>query len=102
MLILVSMNESYGMVVPESWHALRIIISDTCGAKFFVENEKNGYIFETHNVEDLVNKLKMSKGKTERFGKFPAAYKKQVLKRKNTEKFVELLKQANYKEIIVK
>jgi glycosyltransferase involved in cell wall biosynthesis len=96
MLILASMNESYGMVVPESMACgCGIIISDTCGAKFFVENEKNGYIFETHNVEDLVNKLKMSKGKTERFGKYSRQLiKNKYSKRKITEKFVELLKQA--------
>jgi glycosyltransferase involved in cell wall biosynthesis len=57
-LILPSENEPIGMVVPEAMASgLPVIVSDTVGAKDYVLNGENGYIFETGNIDDLAKKM---------------------------------------------
>jgi glycosyltransferase involved in cell wall biosynthesis len=96
LLILASMNESYGLVVPEAMACgCGVIISDTSGTKFFVENNKNGYIFKTHSVEDLVNKIKLAKNQTKRFGEYSRnLIKTKYSKKTITKRFIDLLQAA--------
>ena len=34
------------------------ICSDTCGTQCYIKNGKNGYVFKTDNLLDLVDKIK--------------------------------------------
>jgi glycosyltransferase involved in cell wall biosynthesis len=57
-LILPSFNESIGMVVPEAMaQGLPVIVSDTVGAELYIQNNMNGYIFKTNDIDDLKNKI---------------------------------------------
>ncbi len=57
-LVLPSHNEAIGMVVPEAMACgLPVVISDTVGAKTYVENGMNGFIFRTLDVKDLAEKI---------------------------------------------
>lgn len=59
-LVLPSYNEAIGMVVPEAMACgLPTITSDTAGANVYVEDSKTGFIFETGNVEELTEKIKL-------------------------------------------
>ncbi|MCF7871720.1 glycosyltransferase family 4 protein [Candidatus Woesearchaeota archaeon] len=61
-LVLPSYNEAIGMVVPEALACgLPVIVSDTAGATTYVEHGKNGLIFKTGNLKDLINKIKIIK-----------------------------------------
>ncbi|MHA1439795.1 MAG: glycosyltransferase family 4 protein [Promethearchaeota archaeon] len=57
-LILPSYKEPIGMVVPEALACgTPVIVSNGCGAKLYVENGKNGYIFDPFNYRDLAKKI---------------------------------------------
>jgi glycosyltransferase involved in cell wall biosynthesis len=57
-LILPSFNEAIGMVVPEAMACgLPAIISDTCGAKTYIQDGENGFIFKTYDYKDLAEKI---------------------------------------------
>ncbi len=59
-LLLASMNEAIGVVVPEALScAVPVIVSDTSGATTYIEQGKNGFIFETGNVPDLTQNIKL-------------------------------------------
>jgi glycosyltransferase involved in cell wall biosynthesis len=69
--ILSSFNEPIGIVVPEAMACgLPAIVSDTTGAKIFVKDGVNGYIFKTFDFKDLAEKILLFKDrkKTEEFG----------------------------------
>jgi glycosyltransferase involved in cell wall biosynthesis len=72
-LVLPSHSEAIGMVVPEAMACgIPVIISDTVGAKTYVEDKKNGLIFETLNVNDLAKKIEfigLNKKIREKMGK---------------------------------
>ncbi|MBT3405574.1 glycosyltransferase family 4 protein [Candidatus Woesearchaeota archaeon] len=71
-LVLPSYNEAIGMVVPEAMACgLPVIVSDTCGAVDYVDNNKNGYIFKTADHIDLAKKILQLREKKKRdlFGK---------------------------------
>lgn len=53
-LVLPSLNEAVGMVVPEAMACgVPTITSDTVGANVYVQESETGLIFETMDVEDL-------------------------------------------------
>ncbi|RMD58166.1 glycosyltransferase family 1 protein, partial [Candidatus Woesearchaeota archaeon] len=57
-LVLPSYNEAIGMVVPEAMACgLATIVSDTCGATTYIDDGKNGMIFETFNTQQLADKI---------------------------------------------
>ncbi len=64
LIVLPSYNEAIGMVIPEAMACgLPAIVSDTAGAKTYVEHGKNGYVFKTFDYIDLAKKIIMiSKG----------------------------------------
>lgn len=78
-LVLPSFNEAIGMVVPEAMSCgIPVIISDTVGAKTYVENNKTGFIFKTGDYVDLANKILKLNDK-----------KKLILFGKNASKVIE-------------
>jgi glycosyltransferase involved in cell wall biosynthesis len=95
-VILASVYESYGMIVPEAMACgCAVIVSDTAGVKFMVDEGKNGYTFKTGNSDDLAEKIEMSKNRTESFGE----HSRKLMKTKfSTEQiindYVKLLKKA--------
>ncbi len=58
-LILPSTEEVWGLVVNEALYSgLKVIVGDKCGcAPDLVEEGRNGYTFESGNVEDLLQKM---------------------------------------------
>jgi glycosyltransferase involved in cell wall biosynthesis len=57
-LVLPSFNEPIGVVAPEAMACgLPVIVSDTCGAKTYVKDGVNGYIFKTFDYFDLAEKI---------------------------------------------
>lgn len=69
--VLPSYNEPIGMVVPEAMACgVPVIVSDTCGAKTYVVNGKNGYLFKTYDVVDLAEKILLlrDEARREKFG----------------------------------
>jgi glycosyltransferase involved in cell wall biosynthesis len=57
-LVLPSYNEAIGMVVPEAMACgVPTIVSDTCGAKTYVREGVDGYVFKTGDINDLVKKI---------------------------------------------
>lgn len=57
LFILPSHDEPWGLVVNEAMAAgLPIILSENCGSSLDLINN-NGFIFETHNIEDLASKI---------------------------------------------
>ncbi|MFW6285748.1 MAG: glycosyltransferase family 4 protein [Nanoarchaeota archaeon] len=58
LFILPSIKESLGYSIIEAMSAgLPIICSNTCGAKSYIENNKNGYIFNLKKENDLQYKI---------------------------------------------
>ena len=58
LLVLASYEEPIGMVVPEAMACgLPVVVSDTCGAKTYVQDRVNGYIFKTFDFFDLAEKI---------------------------------------------
>lgn len=58
LLILPSIFDGWGIVVNEALqNGIPALVSDQCGAKELIINEKNGLIFEANNVNDLAEKL---------------------------------------------
>jgi glycosyltransferase involved in cell wall biosynthesis len=56
--VLPSIHESFGLVVLEAMASgLPVVISDGVGAKDCVIDQKTGFIFESHNIEQLKNKI---------------------------------------------
>ena len=56
--VLPSIHESFGLVVLEAMASgLPTIISDSVGAKDCVVNEKTGFVFESHNVKELMGRI---------------------------------------------
>ena len=56
--VLPSVHESFGLVVLEAMASgLPVIMSDGVGAKDCAINNKTGFIFQSHNVEQLKNKI---------------------------------------------
>jgi glycosyltransferase involved in cell wall biosynthesis len=57
-IVLPSVNEPIGIVVPEAMACgLPAIVSDTCGAKTYVRDGENGFIFKTFDYFDLADKI---------------------------------------------
>lgn len=57
-LVLPSFNEAVGMVVPEAMACgMTTIVSDTVGAKTYIKEEENGFIYRTGDYEELAEKL---------------------------------------------
>jgi glycosyltransferase involved in cell wall biosynthesis len=57
-MVLPSVNEPIGIVVPEAMACgLPAIVSDTCGAKTYVRDGENGFIFKTFDYFDLAEKI---------------------------------------------
>ena len=53
-ILVASRDESFSLVALEACMAAKpLIVSSNVGAKFLVENGKNGFIFESENVESL-------------------------------------------------
>ena len=56
--VLPSVNEPIGIVVPEAMACgLPVVVSDTCGAKTYVKDGVNGFIFKTYDYFDLADKI---------------------------------------------
>lgn len=56
--ILPSENEAIGMVIPEGMACGCVpIVSDSCGAKTYIENRKEGYVFKTNNHKKLAKAI---------------------------------------------
>lgn len=71
-IVLPSVDEPIGIVVPEAMACgLPAIISDTCGAKTYVKDGENGFIFKTYDYFDLADKIVQlsDKEKRARLGK---------------------------------
>ncbi|WP_018930680.1 glycosyltransferase family 4 protein [Gracilibacillus lacisalsi] len=58
LFILPSINEELGVSVLEAMaHKLPVICSDTAGAQDYIEENYNGYVFKSDDVDDLENKI---------------------------------------------
>lgn len=56
--VLPSIHESFGLVVLEAMASgIPVIVSDNVGAKDCVVDEKTGFIFESHNLQNLKDKV---------------------------------------------
>ena len=78
-LVLPSLNEAFGLVVPEAMsYGHFCLVSSTAGSAEIIENGKNGYVFNRSSFADFVLSLK----------KITELYKN------NFEKFTELSKNA--------
>lgn len=95
-LVLSSYNEAIGICVVEAMACgLPIIISDTCGAKVYIKQNKNGLIYPTGDVEKLSKALiKLSNKKTSKeMGNLSLELvKKEFEIKKIAKKFSETLK----------
>lgn len=94
MVILASVYEAYGMIIPESMACgCGVLVSDTSGIKFMVDEGKNGYIFKTGNPEDLAEKITKSVKKTEIFGEHSRLLMKTKYSKKTIiQNYLKLLK----------
>jgi glycosyltransferase involved in cell wall biosynthesis len=97
-LVLPSYNEAIGLVIPEAMACgLPVIVSDSAGASTYVENEKNGYIFETFNYKDLADKIIRlnNPDKRKKMGEEAEKHIKKNFEAKITgKKFSEIIKKA--------
>ncbi len=97
-LLLPSINEAIGMVVPESMSCGVVpIISDTCGATTYVTHKKNGLIFKTRDINDLYATIQYALNSTKR-EKMAQEARKTILKKytlqitgKNYSSFIKKL-----------
>ncbi|MEX2514718.1 MAG: glycosyltransferase family 4 protein [Candidatus Paceibacterota bacterium] len=73
-LVLPSKKEAVGMVVPEAMACgTPVIVSDSVGAKDYVVEGQNGFVFKTGDHEELAEKiLRMSKMDLNKMGKHAA------------------------------
>lgn len=87
-------GETWGLAVNEAMACGKaILVSDKVGcAVDLVENGKNGYIFKSNNINDLIQKIKLFKNNFYNFGK----YSKQKIQDWSFEKIVKAIE----KEII--
>jgi len=87
-LLLPSIGEAIGMVVPESMACgTPVIVSDTVGAKDYVIESENGLIFKTGDYRDLTDKiLAVSKMDIGKMGKNAA---KHIAENYNIEKVAD-------------
>lgn len=94
--VLPSFNEAIGISVSEAMACqVPCVISDTCGAKDYVEEGVSGLIFETGSVTDLIQKIKILLDKKLRIkmGKEAAKrIKKEFSLEKQAKKMSKLIK----------
>lgn len=64
-------GETWGLAVNEAMACGKaVLVSDKVGcAVDLVKNGENGYVFESENLPDLIEKIKLMKNKTKTFGK---------------------------------
>jgi glycosyltransferase involved in cell wall biosynthesis len=70
--VLPSFSETWGLSVNEAMCAQNaIIVSDTCGcAVDLIEEGKNGYVFSSNNINDLIEKLRLTIPNVKSFGEY--------------------------------
>ncbi|MCF6241931.1 MAG: glycosyltransferase family 4 protein [Bacteroidales bacterium] len=68
--VLPSVSETWGLAVNEAMACSRaVLVSDKVGCAIdLVKDNKNGYIFESNNLDDLKEKIKLSVNKYDKFG----------------------------------
>jgi glycosyltransferase involved in cell wall biosynthesis len=58
--VLCSNSDPIWAVILESMaHACAILVSDTCGASWYIHDGENGFVFETNNIDDFVHKARI-------------------------------------------
>lgn len=56
--VLPAINEQYGVSVNEAMgYGLPVICTDTCGAKFNIQNGYNGFVIKSNNLEEMAGSL---------------------------------------------
>ncbi len=95
LFILPSSRESFGYVILEAMTCeLPVICSNGAGAQWYVEKGKNGYVFESNNLKDLIEKIRIiTKKDLKEMGK----YSRKLVEERYTpnvfyEMFMEVIK----------
>ena len=99
-ILVASRDESFSLVALEACMAAKPLIVSSCvGAKFLVENNQNGFVFESENVDSLKSVLiKLIENKTNLsdMGKISREkYMQNATMEVFSQNFLDLLKQQN-------
>ncbi len=90
--VLPSSNEPFGYVVLEAMSSgLPVICSDTCGARWYIEEGKNGYIFKSNNLNDFIDKISLIISNKEKMKEMGEESKRMVEEKYSPEVFYEKL-----------